>query len=254
MCERHDPGLQFTHCWNCEGFGHVAAHCQKIVPCEKCGAGHRTAACTETKSPVCRHCKRTGHMATSNECPMVKARARKVRATREALPILYPIGQTNPASTTPTRTQTPSDTGSAEAAAQLQRETGEDRLEGWTTQTANGGKKRKIQRGPLLPVATIENLQVRGRSRPPILPRSRQPGTGPMHAFIRTAQGYPATTTTVSTCQTATREPEDVLMTETTITTRPRCPATEPGMLADSSILNPASYWAEGDSSQENTC
>jgi len=253
MCERHDPGLQFTHCWNCGGFGHIAAHCKKVVPCEKCGAAHRTVACTETRSPICRHCKKVGHMATSNDCPTVKARARKARATRDALPALYHTGQTSREPTVLHRRQTPGETENSETAVQLQREASVDQLEGWTTQTANGGKKRKIQRGSLPPITSPDNQQARGRGRPPIFPKSRQNGIGPIHAFLKTSQGYSTAKTTVTMRQTAIRDPEDVVMTETTITAKPRLPATEPGTIADSSILNPASYWAEGDSSQEST-
>src|SRR5579859_4880768 len=54
--ERYAPQLNITQCYNCYGFGHIAAKCRKMEACSNCGqTGHKAAVCENpTKCLGCR--------------------------------------------------------------------------------------------------------------------------------------------------------------------------------------------------------
>ena len=63
---RYAPQLNITQCYNCFGFGHIAAKCRKKEACSNCGeAGHKAAACANpTKCLGCGE----AHQAWYREC------------------------------------------------------------------------------------------------------------------------------------------------------------------------------------------
>src|ERR1044071_8203301 len=79
---RREPGISIGHqrfkvvdykgsqsvlqCFNCQGFGHIAAKCTATAKCRNCGASHSDKECT-TKEPKCANCGGT-HKASDLSC------------------------------------------------------------------------------------------------------------------------------------------------------------------------------------------
>uniref|UniRef100_A0A1B6DRF3 Pre-C2HC domain-containing protein n=1 Tax=Clastoptera arizonana TaxID=38151 RepID=A0A1B6DRF3_9HEMI len=57
-------------CFNCQGFYHIAAHCQEYVRCVRCGDHHNVENCHRPRNdPFCCHCGGRHH-AASIHCPV----------------------------------------------------------------------------------------------------------------------------------------------------------------------------------------
>jgi hypothetical protein len=76
---KYAPQQHITQCYNCHGFGHIAARCKNTTPtCGKCSKHHKTTECQNTEHTCC-HCKGS-HPAWSTQCPVRKIEAGKLNA------------------------------------------------------------------------------------------------------------------------------------------------------------------------------
>uniref|UniRef100_A0A4V0Y8P3 Putative nucleic-acid-binding protein from transposon x-element panstrongylus lignarius n=1 Tax=Rhodnius prolixus TaxID=13249 RepID=A0A4V0Y8P3_RHOPR len=57
-------------CYRCQGFWHIAANCQQMTRCVRCGGAHTVEACTRPRNdPICCHCSGPHH-AAYKQCPV----------------------------------------------------------------------------------------------------------------------------------------------------------------------------------------
>ena len=80
--------LLVARCFKCQGFGHIAKHCDREEVCSHCAdSGHKSADCTKkSHGKKCANCLRmkrdAGHDTTDKQCPLYKtALERQINST-----------------------------------------------------------------------------------------------------------------------------------------------------------------------------
>lgn len=73
-CEapHNNEKIQVLQCYNCQGFGHMAANCEKQAACARCGEQHPLKTCERPKTESkCANCQQN-HPASYKGCPSHK--------------------------------------------------------------------------------------------------------------------------------------------------------------------------------------
>ncbi|KAL1132474.1 hypothetical protein AAG570_010429 [Ranatra chinensis] len=87
---QHESIIQ---CYRCQGFWHIAANCQQLPRCVRCGGGHSVDTCSRPRhEPVCCHCSGPHH-AAYRHCPV---RLQLAAATPVTLNLVAPGKSSRP--------------------------------------------------------------------------------------------------------------------------------------------------------------
>jgi hypothetical protein len=86
--EMYAPQLHVRQCYNCYGYGHLAAQCKHPrATCGKCSAHHKTEKC-ESAEHTCSNCK-GNHPAWAPQCPARKVEVERLGGLRVESPLYF---------------------------------------------------------------------------------------------------------------------------------------------------------------------
>lgn len=85
--DRYAPQCQIKQCFNCQGYGHKADTCTRVVKCGKCAQSHETKKCSSSLLQ-CTHCKGP-HAAWDHECPTRQKERQRREVEREEISPLF---------------------------------------------------------------------------------------------------------------------------------------------------------------------
>ena len=85
--ERYIPQSQITQCFKCQGYGHKAEVCTKVLRCGKCAQEHGTKECTSAETK-CAQCNGSHH-SWHRDCPKRAREQERLRVIRATTPLTF---------------------------------------------------------------------------------------------------------------------------------------------------------------------